>query len=94
MVVPRASPTAADVTGGDTGPPGGQDDKPICRVLSEHGIPIAPSTYFAIRMAGSDSRMSLRIWGAATTKRTGMMRAMLSASCGVMRPSSPNGAPW
>jgi len=26
--------------------------EPICRVLSEHGLPIAPSTYYAARTAG------------------------------------------
>jgi putative transposase len=26
--------------------------EPICRVLSEHGLPIAPSTYYAARTVG------------------------------------------
>jgi putative transposase len=29
---------------------------PICRVLSEHGCPIAPSTYYAARSRGVSAR--------------------------------------
>lgn len=32
--------------------------EPICRVLTTHGIPIAPSTYYAVRVeAGEPARV-------------------------------------
>ncbi len=36
---------------------------PICRVLTEHGLPIAPSTYYATRKRG----ISPAVWADART---------------------------
>jgi putative transposase len=43
--------------------------EPICRVLSEHGMPIAPSTYYAARSRPPSARAVRDAWLKAEISR-------------------------